>query len=262
MNYWRVLLMSLLLTLAELASGEDPTVGREGRLAVVLPRGDLQALPVVGRPTLVLRIATCEATGDGFLYDLRFQGAVPGTFNLTDYLLKPDGAPASELPKIPVTVRGILSVDHDGSLFDAPAMTSYLFGHYQTLMIALIVGWAALLPWLWRRRQKPAVLTVQSSAPTLAERFAPLVIQAQAGTLDSVGLAHLERLLIATWRKQLGLDAIDYRAALAQLRADEHAGALLRQVDLWLHARPGTSTSVDVTTLLAPYRSISAQVTA
>jgi hypothetical protein len=95
----------------------------------------------------------------------------------------------------------------------------------------------------------------------LAERLAPLVAQAQTGTLDSVGLAQLERLLIATWRERLDLGGIDYRSALQRLRDDATAGALLRQVERWLHARPEGSAPVDVGALLAPYRGLPGEVT-
>lgn len=250
-----LLLIAVCVVVAgETSAEQSPSVGREGRLEAVLPRGDLQPQPVVGRPTLILRIAGRAPVSDGFRYDLRFQGAVPGAFDLSRYLLLPDGSHATDLPALPVNVRGVLPADHQGSLSEVPSTAISLLGGYRVVMILLFLIWLGLLPFLLRRRRRAPPPAPTVAPPTVAEQLAPLVALAQAGALDSSGLAQLERLLIACWRERLGLGALDMRAALARLRADPQAGALLRQVDQWLHQRPGTQTAVDLVALLAPYQ--------
>jgi len=45
--------------------------------------------------------------------------------------------------------------------------------------------------------------------------------------------------------------------ALATIREHEEAGALLVQLETWLH-RPGTSEEVDIALLLEPYQNLTA----
>jgi hypothetical protein len=62
-------------------------------------------------------------------------------------------------------------------------------------------------------------------------------------------------LLLTYWRRRLNLQGIEPFAAVALLRDHEQAGALLRQVEAWLH-KPGGAGEVDLAGLLAPYRDL------
>ncbi|MEO6593187.1 MAG: hypothetical protein ABIP94_00370, partial [Planctomycetota bacterium] len=94
--------------------------------------------------------------------------------------------------------------------------------------------------------------------PSLADRLRPLVEAVAAGRADDAGKAELERLLLAFWRARLGLKQAKAQAALAEMRQHAEAGALLRQLEAWLHM-PVPPASLDVAALLAPYRSVSAE---
>jgi hypothetical protein len=74
-------------------------------------------------------------------------------------------------------------------------------------------------------------------------------------------VAELERLLLAYWRQRLELDRAGPGQAMTALRGHAEAGALLRQLDSWLH-QPRPSARVDVEALLAPYQGIAEPVSA
>jgi hypothetical protein len=69
--------------------------------------------------------------------------------------------------------------------------------------------------------------------------------------------ARLEMLLLTYWRQKLQLAELPPDKALRQMRKHEAAGKLLRELESWLHARPGTQ-QVDVAALLEPYRTAAA----
>jgi hypothetical protein len=85
----------------------------------------------------------------------------------------------------------------------------------------------------------------------------PLVESVAAGQADDAAKAELERLLVAFWRARLDLRSVKAAAAIATIRAHPEAGALLRQVEAWLH-QPVPPAAFDLQALLAPYRSVSA----
>mgnify|MGYP000530649214 CR=1 FL=1 len=61
-------------------------------------------------------------------------------------------------------------------------------------------------------------------------------------------------MIFSYWREQLGLPEDGDLAELhQQLKAHAEAGPLLRGLEDWLHRPPGTAT-VDIPTLLEPYR--------
>jgi hypothetical protein len=79
------------------------------------------------------------------------------------------------------------------------------------------------------------------------------VESALAGNLSRAQQAELERTLLAFWRRRLNLDQTKAAEAMAALRSHPEAGALLGQLEAWLH-RPGGAGEVDVNALLKPYQ--------
>ncbi len=236
-------------------SAAAPSVGIEGRITAIIAGAPLSAVPVSDRAPLIVRIAAAEpATESATRYDLRFLGAVPGTYDLRDYLIGADGAHPA-LPALPVRVRSLITGEsHD--LVDAPAAAEPPLGGYRRWLAVAGIAWVAALPLLVlaRRRAAPVAPTRALVEPTLAEQLSELAARAHSGAMPPREQARLERLLIGHWRGRLALDALPPAEALAALRCDREAGALLRQVERWLHARPGSAEPVDVDALLAPYR--------
>ena len=238
------------------AAGPSPNVGMEGQVEIALPGTPLEARPVDMRSKVLLRVAGTRPHGDLIAYDLRYVGLEPGEYDLRDYLVRADGSPTNDLPSIPVRVGGLLPNKHDGYLIPQPAAPIPYLGGYLSLLMLLAAGWVlALVPLLLlgRKWKKKAPLQSAMPEPTLADRLRPLVERAAAGTLPPDGQAQLERLLLSYWRERLDLRETDLVQSVIRLRAHPEAGALLRQLESWLHRPPGSSM-VDVRAMLEPYR--------
>jgi hypothetical protein len=234
-------------------------VGMPARIdQLVLPGPELESRPPAsaGEP-IVLRVTGVFRHGTGHRYDLVYYGLEPGEFDLRDYLRRKDGGLPGELPAIPVTIVSTLP---PGQIEPHPLEITALprLGGYRLLLIAGSVLWViGLLAILFVGRKRSSGGTASERPRSLADRLRPLVEQARAGQLPQAGLSELERLLLAYWRKRLGLQAERPAVAMAQLRAHPEASGLLRQLDEWLH-QPERRTDVDVAALLAPYRDLPA----
>ena len=242
------------------ADTNNPTVGMEGRVEVILPGTQLDAAPANPRSRLTLRIADSRPHGTLIRYDLRYIGAVPGHYDLREFLMRKDGSATNDLLPIPVVVSGLLPEKHQGQL-EAQARHALPFlGGYKLTLIAAAILWALVfLPiWFWGRSGKPpAEIRLATRAPSLAERLQPLVARAAEGKLSRDELAQLERMLLSHWRERLAFSELTLAEAVQRLREHPEGGVLLRQLEDWLHRPPG-SVQVDVAALLAPYREVPA----
>ena len=130
-------------------------------------------------------------------------------------------------------------------------------GGYKWALIAAGIFWVGIMALLvFGFRKKSEEQIAQRTRPaTLADQLRPLVQQAQAGELSEAGQAKLELTLLGIWRKRLKLNDADPAEAIIKLRKHEEAGALLRELEKWLH-RPGSADEVDLTTLLKPYEQL------
>jgi len=242
------------------AETNGPTVGMEGRVEVILPGTQLEAMPANPRSRLTLRVADSQPHGTLIRYDLRYIGAVPGRYDLREFLIRKDGSATIDLPPIPVVVSGLLPEKHQGQL-EAQARHALPFlGGYKFTLTAAAVLWAVVfLPiWFWGRSRKPPTeAPLATRAPSLAERLQPLVARAAEGKLSRDELAQLERILLSHWRERLAFGELTLAEAVQRLRDHPEGGVLLRQLEDWLHRPPG-SVQVDVAALLAPYRELPA----
>ena len=91
---------------------------------------------------------------------------------------------------------------------------------------------------------------------TLADRLRPLVDAALAGTLSEGQHAELERLLIGYWRKRLKLEHMSPAEAIRVMRQHEEAGALLRNLEEWLHKPGAKAEAAEIAALLRPYQEL------
>ncbi len=247
-------LVLLLLILGTVIAGEyTSTVGREGSIRVVLPHANLEAVPVDDpRTAFIVRIANREKVSDGTRYDLRWIGAVPGSYNLIHYLIDRDGNSLSELKPITVEIHSVLPPGMPGDLITDPLPPTPRLDGYQIMMIILGVVWLLILPFLIRRKSRTIIESKTIAPPSIADQLRDIISQASKQPLNTETQAKLERLLLGHWRERLQIQHLDAPVALQHLRDHAEAGILLRQLEAWLHAPPGR-TSVDVTALLAPY---------
>ncbi|MEM7202902.1 MAG: hypothetical protein AAF628_21770 [Planctomycetota bacterium] len=237
------------------------TVGMRGRIdELALPGAKLRPRPVEDPLTakVIVRILNVYAHGSGFRYNLEVTPFVPGTLDLRAHLERADGTAAEGLPALPIEVEAVLPASRlqPGELVPEPSLG---VGGYQLRMILLGVAWVVgllLILFVGRRRRRGAAADEAAPPPTLADRLRPLVERARDGQLAPGEQAELERLLLAHWRRRLGLTEQSAGKAVAELRRHEEAGALLRQLEAWLHqpAAAGRRRDVDLGALLAPYR--------
>jgi len=247
---------------AEVPQPAPPSVGVAAKInQLVLPGTELEPKPLDDRLSkVVVRVVDVYPHGTSFRYDLTYSGLEPGTYDLKDYLKRKDGTGTADLPAIPVTVRAILP---PGQIEPSPlkATPSLFRGNYRLLMFLGAVAWfVGLVAIIFVGRKQAKIASEASSRPlTLADRLRPLVDRAMAGTLEPTERAELERTLIDYWRQRLGLGALSPGRAIALIRADDQAGALLRRLESWLHRPPGEGERVDVAALLEPYRALPAE---
>jgi len=246
------------------APTEPVPVGMEGSLFVVLPGEPLKAAPVGDKSTIILRIQDTFPHGSDHRYDLRYFGFVPGEYDLAKFLRNADGTKPTNLPPIPVRIRGMLPADHNGMLIEEGTGDFSLPGSYTAWLIGIGIVWL-LAAWplflLGRKKKTPLGQAEDDTGPDLAKRMRPLVEQAANGTLDTDGRARLERMIFSHWREQLGLpEEGDVAGLHHQLKAHAEAGPLLCGLEDWLHRPPGTAT-VDIPALLAPYRRVQPIIT-
>lgn len=236
----------------------SPTVGLPARIdQIVLAGTELEVRPREDRRApLVVRIVNTFRHGTAYRYDLVYYGLEPGEYDLKSCLRRKDGSPTDDLPPIPVTIRSVLPA---GQVEPNPLRAEPVPfpGGYQVALWCAGIAWAAGLAAivLVGCRRRRATEAAQQQTLTLADRLQPMVEDALAGRLDRPRQAELERMLLAWWRKRLDLEGINAAEAIARLRNHEEAGALLRQLEAWLHRRV-MDGQVDVAALLEPYRQL------
>jgi hypothetical protein len=235
-------------------------VGMRARIEqLVLPGTELAAAPSTFASPVIVHVVAVWPHGTLRRYDLEWVGYEPGRHDLARFLVRKDGSSTDDLPTIPVEVTGSLPARGLVEPSELPPRAPERLDGYRALQIVAGVVWvvgllAILLVGRRFRRHKAAVVAV----PTLADRLRPLVQAVVDGSADTNAKAELERLLVAFWRQRLGLGDATAAAAIVAIKAHPEAGALLRQVEAWLHM-PQPPETLDLHAALAPYRSVAAR---
>lgn len=224
---------------------------------LVLTGSELEPAPAAMGTPIVLRVLATWPHGEHFRYDLEWYGLETGAFDLAKFLQRKNGSSMDGVVAIPVTVTGVLKAGElEPPELDSVAATR--LDGYRTLQIAAAIAWGAgllAILFIGRRRRKSAPVPVVQ--PTLADRLRPLVATVAEGRADDATKAELERVLVSFWRARLDLREAKAAAAIVAIRRHPEAGALLRQLEQWLHV-PAPVAAVDLDALLAPYRAVSA----
>ncbi len=258
--------LAVVIAVAPLARAEDTRdvpIGMPGRIdELVLPGGELEPKETDFKSPIALRVASVAPHGDRLRYSLVYWGLEAGTFDLRTFLARRDGSATDDLPAIPVTIRSVLP---DGQILpnrldsgEIPAL-----GGYRTWIalgaVTWIVGFLTIL--LVRRTKRRREVEEAARPVTMAERLRPLVERASSGRGTPEDHAELEMLLVAYWRRRLGLDDVRPSDALARLKEHAEAGPLLRRVEEWLH-HPSPTAAADLRELLRPYAAAPARTEA
>lgn len=256
------LLLAFLLLCASLSQANESSaphaIGVEEGQKVILERGDYQVRPLDDRTPVILRLGAVEPAEGGFAYRLHVVGFEPGEHRLADYLMHPDGTPATELGDRTFKVRTILPPEHDGSLTPHLATTMPWFGGYRRLLVVLTLLW--ILGWfgihrIGRKKISTAAPDPEPSPPGFADRLRPYLERAAAGTLGVGGKAELERLLLSYWRERLSPPGERMAAEFAVLRAHPEAASAIEALERWLH-RPVGVDKAEIEGLLDFYRNV------
>lgn len=235
-------------------------IGLEKVVTATLDRGDYLPKPQDDRTPLIVRLESVKAGKDGgYDYVFRYLGFEPGTYRLSDYLMRPDGTPATvseeKIVTAQVSLSSILPESFKGELNGHVPGFFPRIGGYRRALAAAIVLWVVALPallWFTRKKKTSVAAPVVVTPPTYAERMRPLVEAAAAGRLSTSGQAELERLMTGYWRERLGGSGPRMADSFATLRAHPEAGALLLALERWLH-RPGGASPAEIEALLKPY---------
>ena len=264
MVFCAVLLSLSVQGLAQLKSDTPlwPTVGKTTELVdVILPGPKLVGKPIDDREPVVVRVTDAIAHGDGFRYRLEYQGMEPGNFDLTQWLVRKDGQPSTDLPSIPVQIRSLLP---PGQIKPNELQVGWLprMGGYKVLVIALAVLWTlGLLGLIFLGRKRKPDELAEETPTTLAAMLKQRIQTACDNTAGSKELAELERMLVAFWQKKLNLESESPHQAIVKVRQHPDSGGLMRKLETWIH-QPKTNGAddqdVDWETLLAPYRDLPA----
>lgn len=237
---------------AEVIEPVRTTVGVPAHVyGVVLPGSEFEPIETDAKSEIVVRVEHVQKHGSANRYAFEFTGLVKGEFDLAKFLRRKDRSDPGTLPRIPVVVDALLPVlqNEPNALGSLPAPR---LGGYQTLLWVLGGVWAVgLFGILFLFKKKPAAATLAAKPITLADRLRPIVARALDNDLSSEQRAELERLLLSVWRTRLGLAGVPAREAVQSLRNHAEAGALLRELERWLHQKD--PAPVDVEALLRPY---------
>lgn len=244
---------------AQTTNVREATVGMRARIdELVLPGSELVIAPSTHETPIVLRIVATRVHGDSFRYDLEWTGLDAGQFNLATFLARKDGSPITDLPPIEVAVTSVLPAGQREPLDPDPTPPPRIGGYSTTRVVAVVVWIVGLLLILAVGRRRRQMVAPPARKPTLADRLRPIVEAAASGAADDARKAELERLLVAFWRERLDLKEAKADRAIVAIRDHAEAGALLRQLEVWLHM-PDPPQQVDIQALLAPYRNIDAE---
>lgn len=241
---------------AEILENAQSHVGVSARVEqLVLPGPKLEVRPLADRKLpLVLRIEQSYPHGSDFRYDLVYYGLEPGEYDLGDYLQREDASPADDLPPLPVKILGSLP---PGQIEPNALQSSGVprLGGYRILAVLAGALWLAGLATilLFGRKVDVVEAALANRQLSLEEDMRIVLERIGSGRFTESDKSHLERLLLAYWRRRLGLQNAKPAEAMAAIRANPAAAHLLDQLERWLH-QPAGAESVDVVELLRPYR--------
>jgi hypothetical protein len=237
-----------------------PCVGAEAFYTLLLPRGDVVAAPQTDNAPLFVRIKSIQpAENQQFSYLVAYSGIEKGTFNLTDYLCKPNGE-RLRTPITPVQVNSYISDSAEYAIQNLPVPRHPTPLPYTTGLLLSAAAWLGSGLWLFlprgARRKPVAPAPPQprnENAHTLEGLLRPLVERAAKKTITPQEKACMEQILFQYWGALLQLDHLNSVEQLRRILEHKEAGALLRTVEEWLYQPDSKIEPEEINQILKPY---------
>ncbi len=244
------------------AHGQDqvPTVGALAKITdLVIPGSELEVIPVTDRlqPVFVRLVATYPH-GDAFRYDIEYQGMEAGEFDLLRFLRRKDGSPLEGVSPVRVTIRSQLP---PGQVLPHAAEFQWWprLGGYRWWANMAVIAWLAVLAYLIFSLRRPRQAVNSAAAPqSFSELLQSRLEAAARGELRADQYAELERMILAYWKRRLGLARLSAAETIQQIRQHPDAGPLLEQLELSLH-QPVGDRQIDIAKLVEPYRELASK---
>lgn len=236
------------------ADNRTPTVGAPGFIEdLVLPGTELTGKPINDKDPIIVRVVKAIKHGDGFRYEIRFQGLEAGKFDLSQWLIRKDGSEAKGLPAIDIEIKSLLP---PGQITPNELEEGWIpqLGGYRRIATAIAILWAIiLLGLIFIRPKTKQAEQIHEKQASLAELLFALLGKAQNNQVSPGQYAELERMLVGMWRRKLGLEQLPVDEALRKIRDHEQAGPLIRQLERWMHS-PKRDQNLDLAALVEPYQ--------
>ncbi|MDG2015381.1 MAG: hypothetical protein P8J33_17880 [Pirellulaceae bacterium] len=251
--------LSSAIALPAQESGElySQSVGKAGYIKeIILPGSELIAKPLEQESEMVVRIIQAIPHGDSFRYEIQFHGLEPGSHDLGDWLERKDGS-GSNLPEIPIEILSLLP---PGQVEPNALETGWLprLGGYRNVLIGASVLWGLVFLFLlFGGRKKDEIPEETEPQESLADLLKTRLDAVQNDEMPKEQYAELERMLLAFWRRRLGLESADTAEALRTIHENPEAGPLMKQLEQWIH-NPESDKHTNLSVLLEPLRSIPA----
>ena len=240
-----------------------PSVGAEALYSLTLKRGDIMAAPPTDNAPLIARINSVQPVEDqSFLYVISYFGVEKGTYNLTDYLVTPDGRRLRE-PILPVQVISHVPESAEYAIQNPPLSPHRSPLPYTALLSLSAFAWGLAGLWMFLPKRKkrvppppvsPAVSRpIIGEARTLEDLLRPLVEKAASKTISTEEKSRMEQILFQYWGALLQLDHLNSVEQLRRILEHPEAGALLRTVEQWLYQPDSKIPPEEINAILKPY---------
>ena len=228
-------------------------LGVEQAAIITFSGPELAVAPYKWGVAVNVRIAGVSKTAERGVYDVRYFVNRAGVFDLKDYLVAADGSPLASLPGFKFEGDAKQSKNLDSRIRETEELRIEVGGHYDQILVLLLLLWIAwLLLLIFYRRPRAAQESGQGSpAPSLAAVLRGILRQLEAGTLDAAGKARMEMLLLQGWRNELALGPVSMKAAMRAIDRDARMGAELRQLEHWLHHPASPVARADIAAIVA-----------
>jgi hypothetical protein len=215
----------------------DVPLGVEEAVIIRYDGPRLVARPYRRGASVSVRIAAEAQQGPVRVYDVRYVVALPGEFDLMEYLTSADGSPIDDCPPFKVCGQTRLTKDIETRIREIEDVGVQIWHWYYETLVGLGAAWVLALVGLSLigRRRRPRRQPPPPPEPSLAELVAQALAALAGGDLSVGEKARLELLLLRHWRERISPRPDRMAAACRAMQQDAMVGRAYETVEAWLH---------------------------